>query len=256
MARELIWCDDFATDGPPDPRWWAHELGYKRNREWQYYTDRPENVRVEGGALVIEARREQLPISAEQAKRRADGHPVEERLAHYTSGSLTTRGRFDFRYGRLEARARLPRGRGVWPAIWMSGANVGEVGWPMCGEIDVMEYVGFDPDAVHAAVHTKSGNHVWGGHQSARLPLAGLGERACTFALDWSPERIAVSAEGQTYFVYDRPADDPLAWPFDQPFFLRVNLAIGGIWGGKHGVDDAIFPQTFAIEWIRVYDAG
>lgn len=252
MSRRLIWQDDFAADGPPDPRWWRAERGYLRNGELQLYTDRPENVRVEGGALVLEARRERLLIPAD-APRRPRGHDPGGPFAAYTSASLTSRGLFDFRYGRLEARARLPRGRGVWPAIWLSGRNVDTVNWPACGEIDVMESVGFDPDAVHAAVHTARGSHRFGGHHSARLPLPGLAGRICAFALDWSPDRITISAEGQPYFEYVRPADDPPAWPFDQPFFVQISLAIGGTWGGREGVDDDIFPQRFEVHALRVY---
>lgn len=138
----LAWSDEFDRDGAPDPAKWNPEVGLIRNGELQYYTrDRAKNARIENGHLVIEAHKE----------------PFEK--AAYTSASLTTAGRASWTYGRIEARAKLPGGRGTWPAIWMLGDSIRTVGWPTCGEIDIMEHVGYDPEKVHCTVHTGAYNH-------------------------------------------------------------------------------------------------
>ena len=141
---KLVWSDEFDYQGLPDANKWDYEVGFVRNKESQYYTRaRPENARVEGGNLVIEGRHE--TYSDPNAKGRNAG-----KAAEYTAASLITRKKAEWKYGRVEIRARLPEGKGVWPAIWMLGSNIGEIGWPACGEIDIMEFVGHDPNHVHA----------------------------------------------------------------------------------------------------------
>src|SRR5579883_2123378 len=158
---KLVWSDEFDHPGLPDQSKWTYETGYIRNHERQYYTRaRPENARVEGGRLIIEARKERYPIPARSAQaggRSDDARPAD--AAEYTSASLTTQGKAAWAHGRIEVRAQLPSGRGTWPAIWTLGTDIDQVGWPRCGEIDIMEFVGFDPGTIHANVHTAKYNH-------------------------------------------------------------------------------------------------
>ncbi len=245
---KLVWSDEFDRPGHPDPARWGYEVGFVRNHEAQYYTrDRLENVRLENGHLVIEARRERYPIAAA-----ADGR----RRADYTSGSVVTRGLAEWRYGRIEVRARLPRGRGIWPAIWLLGSNIGTVGWPACGEIDVMEYVGWMPDTIHGNIHASAR---YAGHVD---PVA-AGMKAMlhvpdsdqfhVYAVEWDHEHIRISCDGRVYLTYANPHTGLAAWPFDQPFYLLMNVAVGGSWGGEHGIDNRIFPQRMEIDYVRVY---
>lgn len=241
---KLVWSDEFDKPGLPDPVRWNYEYGMIRNNEAQFYTfARPENARVENGLLVIEARRENWSEAG--------------RTARYTSASVTTEGRQYWRYGRFEIRARLPTGRGTWPAIWMLGQNiglkVGRVDWPKCGEIDIMENVGFDPDTIHANIHTELYNHVRGTNRGSKITVKDPWKDFHVYALDWSPEQIVISVDGKPYFTYAKERADEAVWPFDQPFYLILNLAIGGSWGGQQGIDDSIFPQRFEIDYVRVY---
>ena len=233
----LVWSDEFDIDGLPDAERWNYEEGFIRNQEAQYYTrEREENARVSDGMLVIEARRE----SYEDAE--------------YTSASLTTRDRAEWRYGRIEVRAKLPRGRGVWPAIWMLGSNIDEVGWPVCGEIDIMEFVGFDPERVHGNVHTEAFNHVLGTNLGAAIDLAAPYEEFHVYAVEWFPDRIDFFVDEEKYFSFENSGAGSAEWPFDEPHFLIINLAIGGAWGGQQGIDEAIFPQQYLIDYVRVYE--
>ena len=235
-AWELVWSDEFDRDGLPDETRWSYEEGFIRNNEAQYYTRaRPENARVEDGMLVIEARRESFGA------------------ASYTSASLTTKGRASWRYGRIEVRAKLPTGRGMWPAIWMLGDNIDQVGWPECGEIDIMENVGFDPDRVHGNVHTEAFNHVLGTNKGASIEVSRPYEAFHLYAVEWHPDRIDFFIDDRRYFTFVNSGAGPAEWPFDQPHFLIINAAIGGGWGGQQGIDDSIFPQRYFVDYVRVY---
>ena len=151
---KLVWADEFEGNGGPDPKKWTNEVGFIRNAEAQYYTaGRKENARVENGKLIIEARKEIFRNARYQEANSRRG----KEFAEYTSASLTTQGLGQWKHGRVEVRAKLPRGRGVWPAIWMLGTNIRDAGWPACGEIDIMEYVGFEPDVIHANIHLHVG---------------------------------------------------------------------------------------------------
>jgi beta-glucanase (GH16 family) len=232
----LLWSDEFETPGPPDPAKWDYEEGLVRNNEAQYYTrNRLENARVEDGRLVIEARKEAFGP------------------ASYTSASLITRRRAEFRYGRIEARAQLPRGRGMWPAIWMLGTNIGSVGWPMCGEIDIMENVGFAPDRIHANIHTDAYNHVNGRGKGAFVDVPGVHEAFHVYAIEWTAERIDFFVDERPYFSFRKESADPRVWPFDLPQYLILNVAVGGAWGGQQGIDDAVFPQRMLVDYVRVH---
>ncbi|TVR50581.1 MAG: glycoside hydrolase family 16 protein [Puniceicoccaceae bacterium] len=235
-AWELVWAEEFDQGPAPDPRHWTYEVGFIRNREAQYYTrDLRENARIEEGFLVIEARHDP---EAE--------HPI-------TSASLTTEGRVSFLYGRIEVRARVPTGNGVWPAIWMLGENIRRVGWPRCGEIDIMEYVGFDPHRLHGNIHVDAYNHTRGTGRGASLLLERPWENFHCYAIEWSPERIDFFIDDHRYFSYENEGTGEAVWPFDAPHYLILNLAIGGGWGGRHGIDKALFPHRFEIDYVRHY---
>ncbi|MBI4877885.1 MAG: glycoside hydrolase family 16 protein [Acidobacteria bacterium] len=235
---KVVWADEFNTPGAPDPSKWTYEEGFIRNRESQYYTrDRRENARVENGVLVIEARKEQFG----------------PKPAEYTSASLTTEGKASWKYGRIEVRAKLPAGRGMWPAIWMLGVNRRQAGWPRCGEIDIMENVGFDPDIIHANIHTQAYNHIKKTGKGAKITVPRPHTGFHVYAVEWSELRMDFFVDGQKYFSFENEKTGTEAWPFDQPFYLILNAAIGGAWGGQKGIDDSIFPQRYEIDYVRVH---
>jgi beta-glucanase (GH16 family) len=234
----LDWADEFDQDGPPNPAHWDYEVGLVRNNELQFYTrERAENARVEGGNLVIEARKEEYEGS------------------QYTSASLVTHGKHDWAYGRVEVRAKLPTGTGTWPAIWLLGSNIEEVGWPDCGEIDIMENVGFNPDMIHVNIHTKAYNHVLGTNKGGSLFFPQPYADFHVYALNWYPDHLDFYVNDQLIFTYANEGTGKAAWPYDDPHYLILNLAIGGSWGGQNGVDDTIFPQKYLIDYVRVYKA-
>lgn len=234
---KLLWSDEFLKDGRPDPSIWSYDTGEVYNNEKQFYTvDRPENSRVENGHLVIEARKDGF-----------EGHPI-------TSARLVTRGKQEILYGRIEVRAKVPTGRGTWPAIWTLGTNIDTTGWPDCGEIDVMEFVGHDPDRLHFNVHTKAYNYVLKTNKEKKIAAPKVWDRFHTYAVEWSAERIDWEFDGKRVFSYLKPEGATIdQWPFDAPQYLLLNLAIGGDWGGEKGIDDAIFPSKFEVDYVRVY---
>jgi beta-glucanase (GH16 family) len=233
---QLVWSDEFDAPGAPDPAKWGYEVGKVRNGEAQYYTkDRRENARVEDGQLIIEARKEDFQGSA------------------YTSASLITKGKASWTCGRVAVRAKLPKGRGVWPAIWMLGDNVGQAGWPRCGEIDIMEFVGHVPQTVHGTVHTEAFNHVKHTAKGDKLHVDDPHETWHVYAVEWTPAAIDFLVDDQKYFSFANDGKGEADWPFSKPEYLLLNLAIGGGWGGQQGIDDAIFPQQLRVDWVRVY---
>lgn len=237
LPEHLVWADEFDTDGAPDPAKWDQEEGRIRNGELQYYTrGRRQNARVAGGLLVLEAHREDFAG------------------ATFTAASVMTKGKASFRHARIEVRARLPRGRGVWPAIWLLGTNIGEVGWPRCGEIDVMEFVGFDPRAVHANVHSDTQNHMRGNGRGTRVALADASDAFHVYGVRWDRQRMVFTIDGDVTFEVVNDGSGVGSWPFDQPFYLLLNFAVGGSWGGQHGVDESVFPQRLEIDWVRVWE--
>ncbi len=233
---ELVWADEFNYNGLADENKWDYEVGFVRNREKQYYTKaRPENARVENGALVIESRKEKYENG------------------EYTSASLHTWRKAEWLYGRIEVRAKLPTGRGMWPAIWMLGANRDKVGWPACGEIDIMENVGFNPDTIHANIHTKAYNHVKGTGKGAKTQAKEPYNRYHVYAIDWHEDRIDFFLDEEKYFTFKNEGTGNDTWPYDKPHYLILNAAIGGAWGGQKGIDDTIFPQEYRIDYVRVF---
>jgi beta-glucanase (GH16 family) len=234
---KLVWSDEFNYSGLPNSKKWNYEVGFIRNRELQYYTKaRKENARVENGTLVIESRKEKFknPNYNPDTNRRGRWSRSRE-FADYTSASLITRGKASWCYGRIEVRAKLPTGRGTWPAIWMLGTNIREVGWPTCGEIDIMENVGFDPNKIHANSHTKKYNHARNTGKGSSIKVSKPYKEFHIYAIEWYPDR------GEA------------VWPYDKEQYLILNTAIGGAWGGQKGIDESIFPQKFYIDYVRIY---
>jgi beta-glucanase (GH16 family) len=252
---KLVWSDEFDQPGLPDPAKWDYETGFIRNNEQQYYTrERPENARVENGMLVLEARKEQFKNPGYDPEAKEHGNSRRSReFASYTSASLTTRGKAAWTYGRVEVRAKLPAGRGVWPAIWMLGSNLREVGWPRCGEIDIMEFVGHEPGVIHANIHTAQYNHIRKNGKGSEIKIPDASEAFHVYALEWDKDHLDFFVDDHKYFTYQNEGSGVEAWPYDKEQYLILNLAIGGEWGGAKGIDESLFPQRYYIDYVRVY---
>jgi beta-glucanase (GH16 family) len=239
VSRTLIWHDEF--DGPagqlPDPARWQFDVGTDwGNAQLEFDTDRAENVSLDGeGNLAITARREDF-----------EGQP-------YTAGRIKTKDLFEQRYGRFEARIKLPIGQGIWPALWMLGANLDEVSWPQCGEIDVMEYRGHEPEIIHGTIHGPGYRGDFSIGNSYTLDKGEYHLDFHVFAVEWNAEGITWFVDDQVYHTAG-PQDLPAGteWVYDHPFFILLNLAVGGRWVGEPD-EDTEFPQTMLIDWVRVY---
>ena len=239
----LVWSDEFNYKGLPDAKKWDYDVGGHGwgNKELQFYTARRnENARVEDGHLIIEARKESW-----------EGRD-------YTSARLVSRNKGDWTYGRFVVRAKLPSGRGTWPAIWMLPTGWTYGSWPNSGEIDIMEHVGFDPDVIHTSIHTRAYNHTINTQKTAQFKLPNSRSEFNVYAVEWTPEEIRGYVNDEQVFTFRNerltdPAADYRQWPFDKPFHLLLNLAVGGTWGGQQGVDLTIWPQRLEIDYVRVY---
>lgn len=239
-----IWSDEFDYEGPLDHNKWSHDIegpGWVNN-ERQNYTNRLENSRVEDGHLIIEARKDNF-----------DGH-------EYSSARVHTRHKGDWLYGRVEVKAKLPTGRGTWAAIWMMPTNFFEYGngWPDSGELDVMEHVGGNHGSIHASTHTNKYYWVYGNQKSGAIYNEDVCDEYHVYAVEWYPDRIDVYMDDELYFSNFNENSGWEAWPFDKPFYLILNIAIGGSWGGQLGIDDSIFDSQVAmiVDYVRVYDMG
>lgn len=237
----LVWCDEFDYTGPPDPSKWSCEIGDHGwgNGELQAYTDDPSNVWVSDGVLRIQAKRQSLG------------------QRNYTSSRLTTKGKADWQYGRIEVRLRPPSGRGTWAAAWMLPTNNKFGDWPMCGEIDIMEHVGHDAGKIHGTIHTEMCNHKKG-TQVGNILNVDL-EQWHTYGVAWSHDRLNFFYDGHRYLTVTKEKwASEEAWPFNKPFFIVLNLAVGGDWGGQKGVDDVAFDagQMMEVAWVRVYGSA
>jgi beta-glucanase (GH16 family) len=234
----LAWSDEFNYKGLPDSTKWTYDTGGHGwgNNELQYYTRADtQNVKVNNGSLFITARKQNIESSK------------------YTSARLITRTKSTWTYGKMEIRARLPKGRGIWPAIWMLGDNITTAGWPRCGEIDIMEHVGYDPDTVVGTVHTMAYNHTKGTQIGKRLFLADPYTAFHVYGIDWNAESMDFTLDGKPYLHIKNEHKSADHWPFNQSFYLLLNVAVGGNWGGHKGVDDAIFPTSMEVDYVRVY---
>ncbi|KEQ18494.1 hypothetical protein GZ78_13500 [Endozoicomonas numazuensis] len=258
---KLVWQDEFDYTGLPDNKKWNYEEGYIRNSELQTYTRDKQNARVEDGILIIEAH-QQKRADANTNTCTSSNRIIQwwcrktgskQEAYYYTSASLTTQSRFEWTHGRIEVRAKLPQGRGVWPAIWLLGTRIEEVGWPATGEIDIMEFVGYQPDRIHGALHTGNRNHKKGNAATGSISVSDTGKNFHTYAVEWSSDTVEFYLDDQKYFIYQKEGGSAADWPFDDPMYLIINLAIGGGWGGKEGIDRAVFPQQFLIDFVRIY---
>ena len=267
----LVWSDEFNYEGLPDPGKWIYEVGHARGTESQYYTKaRPENAFVKGGVLTITAIKEKYP----NGDYKNPDIPPDSRRAwrtlnefeEYTSASINTKYRAAWLYGKIDVRAKLPQGTGVWPAIWTLGTNIDSAPWPRSGEVDIMEFIGKLPEAVHSNVHWRNNN---GEHksQNASPKVDAPWNDFHVYSLEWNENEmifyydnevihrvdISVSEEAMSKVTN---ADTPLRADgmeaFHQPQFLLLNLALGGGWGGPV-IDDNMLPQTFQVDYVRVY---
>jgi len=249
---KLVWSDEFDKEGKPDPSKWNYELGLIRANEKQYYTDSLKNVRVEDGNLIIETYKEKIKNNTPPFFERP-AYVDQIDSADYTSASLTTRGITDWKYAKIEIRAKLPKGRGIWPAFWMLGENWGKTPWPECGEIDIMEHVGFDPEWIHGTVHTKAYNHLLKTQKGKSIKIDDPYNTFHVYSVEWTPEKIEILLDGKVYNTFKNEHKTVAEWPFDQPFHLKLNVAVGGDWGGRKGIDNSIFPQKMMVDYVRVY---
>lgn len=239
-----VWCDEFDVDGLPDSTKWSYDVGGGGwgNNELQYYTNADlDNTRVEDGNLFITAIKE----------------PIESR--EYSSARLVSKYRGDWLYGRIQIRAKMPSGRGLWSALWMLPTDWRYGGWPDSGEIDIMEYVGYDENRIHGTIHTGAYNHSLGTQIGFSRLETFVEEDFKIYEMVWEPGKIDLYVDGVkfAYFGYNPNANLDIensdAWPFDQRFHLIMNIAVGGNWGGVQGVDDSIFPQSMVVDYVRVY---
>jgi len=238
--NSLVWSDEFDYTGLPDAGKWSYDVDGNSwgwgNNELQYYTaSRLENAEVKNGYLYITARKEEY-----------NGF-------HYTSARLVTRQKGDWLYGRIEVKAKLPSGRGMWPAIWMLPTDWAYGDWPASGEIDIMENVGYDPYVIVASAHTDSYNHVDGTQKNSTITITDCYTNFRVYALEWDADEYRVYVDDTLYFTFRNEGTGYKEWPFNKKFHLLLNVAVGGNWGGAQGVDDTIFPRQMVVDYVRVY---
>lgn len=246
-SGDLLWSDEFA--GPAlDRSKWSFDTSRNKegwyNKELQYYAaDRPENLRLENGRLIIELRKDPEAIR---------NFPDWGKQT-YSSAKIFTKDKAAFRYGFVEASAKLPCSRGSWPAIWMMPQ--GSAPWPEGGEIDILEHVGSQPNVVHANLHTALFNHTKGNGRGAQKPLPTACNAFHRYQLAWTSDEITIGVDDRAYMRVrnDQPGGRG-AWPFGTPFYLILNLAMGGDWAAAKGIDDAALPQRFEVDYVRVYE--
>lgn len=242
LTYDLVWADEFDYEGLLDDKKWGYDVGGGGwgNHELQYYT-KERNATVADGFLTIEARKESY-----------EGKD-------YTSARLITKNKGDWKYAKIEVCAKLPKGVGTWPAIWMLPTGNVYGGWPNSGEIDIMEHVGYEQDSIHASVHTKAYNHKIGTQKSGNVQIEGVSEEFHVYSLEWLPDHLEIAVDGEVYFTFDpkqyTKTPGYKEWPFDQNMHLLLNIAIGGSWGGAKGVDDSVYPQQMVVDYVRVYQS-
>lgn len=249
QTYQLVWSDEFNIPGKPDLDKWSYETGFIRNLEEQIYTKRKKNVQVRNGKLELIAFRENF--SNKRYDPKIQNYRFNTAEADYTSGSIHTQDKFEFKYGRVDVRAKLPKGNGVWPAIWMLGANFEEIEYPLAGEIDIMEFVGIEPDEIHGTVHFPWDNHSGIRADGGTYSLKNISEEFHIYSLNWTKDKIEFLVDNEVYhqFKIDKAGEENN--PFRKPFYLILNLALGGNWAGD--IDPKIFPQKFLIDYVRVF---
>lgn len=239
---QLVWSDEFDNEGLPDNTKWGYDEGNGcpricgwGNNELEYYTvDKLKNARVEDGKLIIEAHKERILYN------------------NYSSARLVSKGKGDWTYGRLEIRSKNPSGRGTWPAVWMLPTENKYGQWPGSGEIDIMEHVGYEVDTVFGTVHTMAYNHGIRTQKGGGMAVNSE-EEFHVYSIEWTADKIDFYIDSERYFTFENEKVSSKEWPFDQPFHIILNLAVGGNWGGAQGVDDSIWPQRMEVDYVRVY---
>lgn len=231
------WSDEFNYAGLPDSTKWGYDIGGSGwgNNELQYYTNELRNANVSDGTLKVTAIRELV-----------NGK-------NFSSARLVTKYKADFLYGRIEASAKVPGGKGTWPAIWMLPTDWEYGGWPQSGEIDIMEHVGYDPDVIHISTHSEA--YYWriNTQKTAVRKVEGAMSSFHKYRLDWTPACIKGYIDDQLLFSFDNEGSGYKAWPFDKRFHILLNLAVGGDWGGQQGIDEAAFPASMEVDYVRYY---
>ena len=241
----LVWADEFNGNEVDETYWKKFFDGNPHNNELQFYTPREENIVVSDGTLKLIARKETYT---------GQGPYMDEPVTReYTSGKIETQGKIVFQYGKIEARMKLPRGKGTWPAFWMLGENLFVEGWPRCGEIDIMEH-GQDFDNLGAAIHTQAYNHTIGTQITGTYQINDYDTDFHTYGVVWNENELIFNVDGNTYFSVKKGdiGSTVEEWPFDQPFWIILNHAVGGAWGGTP--DDSLYPHTVEVDWVRVYE--
>lgn len=234
----LVWQDEFSGNSL-DPNVWNYEIGNGSggwgNNELQYYTNSTKNVLVSNGNLVIEARKESI-----------SGF-------NYSSARLTTQNKKTFTYGRVDIRAKLPRGKGIWPALWMLGSNISTVGWPASGEIDIMEYLGHETNKTHGTVHYKPSTAPHNSRGSSYILNSGnFYDQFHVFSMEWKQDQIKILVDNNVFFTVNKSDLDAAPYPFNAPFFFIFNVAVGGNWPGSPDANTT-FPQRMVVDYVRVF---
>ncbi len=242
-SYQLVWSDEFDKDGLLNPEKWSYDVGDNcpdncgwGNNEAQYYTEKLlKNARVENGKLLIEARREKINNK------------------DYSSARVVTKNKGDWKYGKIDVRAQLPAGVGSWPAIWMLPTDWKYGGWPQSGEIDIMENVGFKPDSLFGSVHTEWYNHIQKTQVTKGVFDPTLSSQYHNYGIEWDEEKIDFLFDEKKYLTFRNQHTGSKAYPFDQAFYLVLNVAVGGNWGGEKGIDNKIFPQKMLVDYVKVF---
>lgn len=239
-GKILVWSDEFDYTGLPDTKKWSYDTDGNAsgwgNNESQYYTaSRLKNTEVKDGFLTITA------------------HQEDYEGFRYTSARLVTRGKGDWLYGRVEVKAKIPDGRGMWPAIWMLPTDWSYGGWPASGEIDIMENVGYDPYKILGTVHTEAYNHTKGTQKGGNTQVPTCYSDFHVYAMEWNSTEIRIYVDDRLYFTFRNEGTGSGVWPFDKRFHLLLNVAVGGNWGGQQGIDDTVFPRSMVVDYVRVY---
>ncbi len=232
----LVWNDEFNKQNI-DLTKWEHEVNGDGggNNELQFYTTLPTNSFIENGHLVIKALYENYQNRS------------------FTSARIRSKNKGDWLYGRIEASAKVPTGKGTWPAIWMLSTDWEYGGWPESGEIDIMEHVGYDPNVVHGSIHTKAYNHIIGTQKTATLPVSTATTEFHKYAIEWFADHIDFYIDSVKYLTFNNENKGWAYWPFDKRFHIILNLAVGGNWGGAQGIDPSAFPAQMEVDYVRVY---
>jgi beta-glucanase (GH16 family) len=239
-SKVLVWSDEFDYTGLPDEGKWSYDTannaGGWGNNESQFYTKaRMKNAEVKGGYLYINAIKEDY------------------KGFKYTSARLVTKEKGDWLYGRMEIRAKLPSGTGMWPAIWMLPTDWAYGDWPKSGEIDIMENVGYDPFVIVASAHTESYNHVLGTQKSGTTNVPTCYSDLHVYVLEWEADEYRVYIDDTLYFTFKNEGTGYKVWPYNKRFHLLLNVAVGGNWGGAEGIDNSVFPRSMVVDYVRVY---